>query len=171
MRKKAYSVFFIILLFIFLSSIISTEPDLMVENFKQELVKKESWLISELDDISNFMNFKESDYRYSNREVLFDSRYVSPEYDHDKLIKLYNHLIGKGWVDVTNLIDKNDYLIKTASKSDLAIKNTLILCNEKATIFMYMTNMENDYTIDLFKVSTLVQLMYNYNLPCYKFNE
>lgn len=143
----------------------------MLERFEQELIEKESWLISELDDIASFMNFKEGDQRYSNREVLFDARYASPEYDYDKLIGLYNHLIEKGWIDVTNQVDRSEYIIKTASKSKASIEHTLILCNEKATIFMYMTDMQDDYIIDLFKTRTLVSLMYNYNLPCYNLNE
>lgn len=171
MKIKASTIFFIVLLPIFLSTIISTEPDLMLEKFKQELVEKEGWLISELDDIAKFMNFEESDHRYSNREVLFDARYASPEYDYNKLIDLYSHLVGKGWVDVTSQVDKSEYIIKTASKSKASIEQTLILCNKKATIFMYMTDMQNDYIIDLFKTRTLVHLMYNYNLPCYNLNE
>ena len=171
MKIKVSTIFFIILLLIFLSTIISNEPDLMLERFKQELVEKESWLISKLDDIASFMNFKESDHRYSNRKVLFDARYVSSEYDYNKLIGLYSHLVGKGWVDVTNQVDRSEYIIKTASKSKESIERTLVLCNEKATIFMYMNDMQYDYTIDLFKARTLVHLMYNYNLPCYNLNE
>ena len=36
---------------------------------------------------------------------------------------------------------------------------------------MYMTDMQNDYLIDLFKVRTLVELKYDYNLPCYNLGQ
>ena len=82
---KKSDIFFTVLVFVMFISFVNFKPDEKVELFEKELVKKESWLISELDNIASFMSFKESDHRYSNRQVLFDSRYASPEYDYIKI--------------------------------------------------------------------------------------
>lgn len=168
---KKVDVFFTALVFIMFISFVNFKHDKELELFERELVKKESWLISELDDIAKFMNFKESDHRYSNRKVLFNSRYASPEYNYMKLEGLYEFLNRKGWVDITSRVDKEEYILKTASRSNQNTKNVRILCNNKATIFMYMNDMQNEYIIDLFKVRTLVHLKYDYTLPCYQLNE
>lgn len=168
---KKSDIFFTVLVFVMFISLVNFKPDEKVELFEKELVKKESWLISELDSIASFMSFKESDHRYSNRQVLFDSRYASPEYDYIKLKGLYEFLTNRGWVDITSKVDKEEYILKTASRSKETAKHVHILCNNKATIFMYMTDMQSEYIIDLFKVRTLVHLKYNYTLPCYESNE
>ena len=48
---------------------------------------------------------------------------------------------------MTDKIDKNDYIAKTSSRSDKTAKRVRILCKDKATIFMYMTDMQNDYQL------------------------
>ena len=168
---KKLDLLVVILILIIGVSFISFKPDKRINKFEQELIEKENWLISELDDISNYLDFEVSDYRYSNRKVFFNSRYVSPEYDEEKLEGLQNHLIEKGWVDITNKVDKDEYILQTASESDETAKYVHILCNKRATIFMYMTDMQNDYVIDLFKARTLVHLRYDYTLPCYELVE
>ena len=52
---------FVIILFIWT---VDLEPNKELEIYQQELVEKESWLISELDKIAKFMNFKVSDPPY-----------------------------------------------------------------------------------------------------------
>ena len=98
---------FVIILFIWT---VDLEPNKDLEIYQQKLIKKEDWLISELDDIARFMNFRESDHRYFNRDVWYTSRYVSPEYDEYKLSRLYSYLIKKGWVDITSRVDKEEYI-------------------------------------------------------------
>ena len=142
----------VIILFIWT---VDLESNKELEIYQQELVEKESWLISELDNIAKFMNCKVSDHSHSNRDVWYTSRYASPEFDKNRLLHLHSFLLKEGWVDMTN---------KTA-------KRVRILCKDKATIFMYMTDMQNDYLIDLFKARTLVELKYDYSLPCYDLNE
>ena len=158
---------FVIILFIWT---VDLEPDKELEIYQQELVAKESWLISQLNDIANFINFNNSEYDYINREVWFTAWYVSPEFDKNKLLHLHSFLLKEGWIDMTDKIDKNDYIAKTSSRSDKTAKRVRILCKDKATIFMYMTDMQNDYLIDLFKARTLVELKYDYSLPCYDLN-
>lgn len=158
---------FVVILFIWT---IDLKPDKELEIYQQKLVEKESWLISELDNIAEFMDFKVSDYRHSNRDVWYTSRYVSPEFEKNKLLLLHSFLLKEGWVDLTDKIDKNDYIAKTSSISDKTAKRVRILCKDKATIFMYMTDMQNDYLIDLFKARTLVELKYDYSLSCYDLN-
>ena len=71
-RGKEYKlsdILFIVLFSIFFISFIKLEPDKELEIYQQELVAKESWLISELDNIAKFMNFKVSDHSHSNRYV------------------------------------------------------------------------------------------------------
>ena len=150
---------------------IDLEPDKELEIYQQELVEKEGWLISELDNIAEFIDFKVSDHRHSNRDVWYTSRYVSPEFKKNKLLLLHSFLLKEGWIDLTDKIDKNDYIAKTSSISDKTAKRVRILCKDKATIFMYMTDMQNDYLIDLFKARTLVELKYDYNLPCYNLGQ
>lgn len=164
---KLSNILFVAFVFIFFILSIDLKQDKAFEMYKQELVEKEGWLISELNIITNFMNFKVSDHRYSNREVWYTSRYVSPQYDENKLLRLYNHLIEKGWVDITDNVSKKEYISQTSSQSKTTVKYVHILCNKKATMFIYMTDMQNDYIIDLFKARTLVELKYDYNLPCY----
>ena len=159
---------FVLILFI---SFIYLEPDKELEIYQQELVAKESWLISQLNDIANFIHFEKSEYDYINREVWFTAWYVSPEYDQNKLVRLHNYLLKEGWVDMTDNIDKNDYIIKTSSRSNEASKHVRILCNNKATIFMYMTDMRDKYEYKSFETGTLVQLKYDYSLPCYNLTE
>ena len=173
-RGKEYKLsdlLFIVLFSIFFMSFIKLEPDKELEIYQQELVSKESWLISQLNDIASFINFNKSEYDYINREVWFTAWYVSPEFDNEKLLQLHSHLLKDGWVDVTDKIDKNDYIAKTSSRSDKAAKRVRILCKNKATIFMYMTDMQNDYEYDSFKARTLVDLLYDYSLPCYDLDE
>jgi len=159
---------FVTILFIWT---VDLKPDKDLEIYQQELVEKESWLISELDNIAKFMNFKVSDHRHFNRDVWYTSRYASPEFDKNKLLHLHSFLLKEGWVNMTDRIDKNDYIANTASRSDKTAKHVRILCKDKATIFMYMTDMQNDYLIDLFTARTLVELKYDYSLPCYDLNE
>ena len=158
---------FVIILFIWT---VDLEPNKELEIYQQELVEKESWLISELDNIAKFMNFKVSDHSHSNRDVWYTSRYASPEFDKNRLLHLHGFLLKEGWVDMTDKIDENDYIANTSSRSDKTAKRVRILCKDKATIFMYMTDMQNDYLIDLFKARTLVELKYDYSLPCYDLN-
>ncbi|WP_372860556.1 hypothetical protein [Psychrobacter sp.] len=159
---------FVIILFIWT---VDLELDKELEIYQQELIEKEGWLISQLDDIANFINFNNSEYNHINRGVWFTAWYVSPEFNEKKLLRLHKHLIEKGWVDVTEQIDKNDYIAKTPVRSEEAAKYIRILCNDKATIFMYMTDMQNDYEYESFDARTLVQLKYDYSLPCYNLNE
>jgi len=159
---------FVIILFIWT---VDLEPNKELEIYQQELVEKEGWLISELVNITEFMDFNVSDHRHSNRDVWYTSRYVSPEFKKNKLLHLHGFLLKEGWVDMTDKIDKNDYIAKTSSISDKTAKRVRILCKDKATIFMYMTDMQNDYLIDLFKARTLVELKYDYNLPCYNLGQ
>lgn len=73
---------FVIILFIWT---VDLEPNKELEIYQQELVEKESWLISELDNIAKFMNFKVSDNIHSNRDVWYTSRYASPEFEKNRL--------------------------------------------------------------------------------------
>ena len=148
---KISNILFITFVLIFFISFIDLEPDKELETFQQELVGKESWLISQLNDIANFIHFEKSEYDYINREVWFTAWYVSPEYDQNKLVHLHNYLLKEGWVDMTDNIDKNDYIIKTSSRSNEASKHVRILCNNKATIFMYMTDMRDKYEYKSFE--------------------
>ena len=158
---------FVVILFV---CTVDLEPNKELEIYQRELVEKESWLISELDTIAKFMNFKVSDHSYSNRDVWYTSRYASPEFDKNRLLHLHGFLLKEGWVDMTDKIDENDYIANTSSRSDKTAKRVRILCKDKATIFMYMTDMQNDYLIDLFKARTLVELKYDYSLSCYDLN-
>ncbi|AMN66497.1 hypothetical protein AK825_01115 [Psychrobacter sp. P11G5] len=56
---------FVIILFIWT---VDLEPNKDLEIYQQELITKESWLLSELNNIADFLNFDESDYDYTNRE-------------------------------------------------------------------------------------------------------
>ena len=159
---------FVIILFIWT---VDLEPDKELEIYQQELIAKEGWLISQLNNIANFINSNNNEYDYINREVWFTAWYVSPEFNEKKLLRLHEHLIEKGWVDVTEQIDKNDYIAKTPIRSDEAAKYVRILCNDKATIFMYMMDMRKYYEYESFDARTLVQLKYDYSLPCYNLNE
>ncbi len=159
---------FVVILFIWT---IDLEPDERLETYQQELKEKESWLLSELDDIADFLNFKESEYDYANREVWFYSWYYGYEFDEDKLLKLNRYLLKKGWVDMTDEIDKNDYMARIIGKSDETVNHIRILCNNKATILLYMTDMQKDVKYKSTEVRTLVELLYDYSLPCYDLNE
>ena len=161
---------FVIILFIWT---VDLEPDKELEIYQQELVAKESWLISQLNDIANFINFNNSEYDYINREVWFTAWYVSPEFDKNKMLHLHSFLLKEGWIDMTDKIDKNDYdyIAKTSSRSDKTAKRVRILCKDKATVFMYMTDMQNYYEYESFEARTLVDLLYDYSLPCYDLNE
>lgn len=159
---------FVIILFVWA---IDLKPDKELEIYQQELIAKEGWLISQLNNIANFINSNNNEYDYINREVWFTAWYVSPEFNEKKLLRLHEHLIEKGWVDVTEQIDKNDYIAKTPIRSDEAAKYVRILCNDKATIFMYMMDMRKYYEYESFDARTLVQLKYDYSLPCYNLNE
>ena len=77
-------------------SFIKLEPDKELEIYQQELIEKESWLISQLNDIASFINFNKSEYDYINREVWFTAWYVSPKFDKDKLLHLHSHLLKDG---------------------------------------------------------------------------
>lgn len=171
MKEKLSNILIIFLaLFLFLfitSKKESDEDNQRVNKIEQELMQKESWLISELEDISNFMSFQKGNIVYHNRKVQFISRFASPEFDIERLAELDDYLLEKDWIDMTDRIDRNDYIIVTSSKSEETAKYVKILCKNKATIFMYMTDMQYDYIIDDFKVRTLIQLKYNYSLPCY----
>lgn len=173
-RDKEYklsNILFVAFVFVFFISFIKLEPDKDLEIYQQELIEKEGWLISQLDDIANFINFNNSEYNHINRGVWFTAWYVSPEFNEKKLLRLHKHLIEKGWVDVTEQIDKNDYIAKTPVRSEEAAKYIRILCNDKATIFMYMMDMRKIYEYESFDARTLVQLKYDYSLPCYNLNE
>lgn len=173
-RDKEYKlsdILFVAFVFVFFISFIKLGPDKDLEIYQQELIDKEGWLISQLDDIANFINFNNNEYSHINREVWFTAWYVSPEFNEKKLLRLHKYLIEKGWVDVTEQIDKDDYIAKTPVRSKEAAKYIHILCNDKATIFMYMMDMRKIYEYESFDARTLVQLKYDYSLPCYNLNE
>ncbi|MGP5492976.1 hypothetical protein [Psychrobacter celer] len=159
---------FVVILFIWT---IDLEPDKKLETYQQELTAKESWLISELNNIADFLNFDESDYDYTNREVWFYSYYYGYNFNKDRLLRLEHNLLKKGWIDVTNSIDNDSYTSLTVGKSNETAKNIHILCNNKATILLYMTDMQKDIEYSSTKVRTLVELLYDYNLPCYDLDE
>ncbi|WP_440464675.1 hypothetical protein [Psychrobacter sp. ASPA161_6] len=173
-RGKEYKlsdILFIAFVLIFFISFIKLEPDKALEVYQQELIEKESWLIYQLNDIANFINFNKNEFDYINRKVWFTAWYVSPEFNEKKLLRLHSFLLKEGWVDMTDKIDKNDYIIKTSSRSDEASNHVRILCNNKATIFMYMIDMRNYYEYKSFKTGTLVELLYDSSLPCYNLDE
>lgn len=124
---------FVVILFIWT---VDLEPNKELEIYQQELVEKESWLISELDKIAKFMNFKVSDHSHSNRDVWYTSRYASPEFDKNKLLHLHSFLLKEGWVDMTDKIDKNDYIANTSSRSDKTAKRARILCKDNVLKLM-----------------------------------
>lgn len=72
---------------------------------------------------------------------------------------------------MTDKIDKNDYIANTSSRSDKTAKRVRILCKDKATIFMYMTDMQKDPEYKSTKVRTLIELLYDYSSPCYNLIE
>lgn len=173
-RGKEYKlsdILFVAFVFVFFISFIKLEPNKELEIYQQELIGKEDWLISQLDDIANFINFNNSEYDHINRGVWFTAWYVSPEFNEKKLLHLHKYLIEKGWVDFTEQIDKNDYIAKTPIRSEEAAKYIRILCNDKATIFVYMMDMRKIYEYESFDARTLVQLKYDYSLPCYNLSE
>lgn len=159
---------FVIILFIWT---IDLEPDKELEIYQQELIRKESWLLSELDNIANFMSFRRSEYDYANREVWFYSWYYGYDFDKDRLLQLHDYLLRKDWVDITNQTDKNDYMARTIEKSDETVEHMRILCNDKATILLYMTDMQKDTEYESSNIRTLIELLYDYNLPCYDLNK
>ena len=171
MKMKPGTMIFVVifLIVIFIIPAVNRNPneDQAYEKFKQEIVEKKAWLISQMEEIDDFIDFKRSNVVTDDRAGVFYSRYASPEYDDNKLIRLYNHLLYRGWIDITNNLDREKYIRKTSSESEKTARYVKILCKDKATLFMYMTDMQDDYIIDEFKVRTLVSVEYNYNLPCY----
>ena len=159
---------FVIILFIWT---VDLEPDKELEIYQQELVAKEGWLISELNNITAFLNFDESDYDYTNRKVWFYSWYYGYGFDKDRLLRLEHNLLKRGWIDVTDITDSNSYKALTVGKSNETAKNIRILCNDKATILLYMTDMQKDIEYSSTEVRTLVELLYDYSLPCYELDE
>ncbi len=164
---------FIISLFLimFISMYPSQEEQEFSDLFQKELAKKETWLISETEDIVQFLDDKKSSNDLTNRVSYFSFIYVSPEFNKNKLNQLYQHMINKGWLDISEKIPQEFYIIKSSSQSEETARHTRILCKDKATIFMYFTDMQNDYIIDAFKARTLIEFEYSYNLPCYDFDE
>ena len=168
---KLSNLLFIVLFSIFFMSFIKLEPDKELEIYQQELTAKESWLISELNNIVAFLNFDESDYDYTNREVWFYSYYYGYDFHKDRLLRLEHNLLKRGWIDVTDSIDSDSYTALTVGKSNETAKNIRILCNDKATILLYMTDMQKDIEYSSTEVRTLVELLYDYSLPCYDLDE
>lgn len=168
---KLSDILFVVLFSIFFISFIKLEPDKELEIYQQELTVKESWLISELNNIADFLNFDESDYDYTNREVWFYSYYYGYNFNKDRLLRLEHNLLKRGWIDVTNSIDNASYTSLTVGKSNETAENMRILCNDKATILLYTTDMQKDIEYSSTEVRTLVELLYDYNLPCYDLDE
>ena len=168
---KLSNLLFIVLFSIFFMSFIKLEPDKGLEIYQQELTAKESWLISELNNIAAFLNFDESDYDYTNREVWFYSYYYGYNFNKDRLLMLEHNLLKRGWIDVTDSIDNDSYTSLTVGKSNETAENMRILCNDKATILLYMTDMQKDIEYSSTEVRTLVELLYDYSLPCYDLDE
>lgn len=174
LRDKEYKISSILLtLFVIAIFIWNTDlkKDEELEIYKKELIERESWLLTEMKNISTFMDLKNSEYDHTNREVWFYSWYYGYEFDKDRLLALYSHLKKTGWVDVTGVVDREDYNSRTAGNSDTTIENIHILCNNKATILLYITDMQNDEEYKDTEVRTLVELLYDYSLPCYDLNE
>ncbi|MGM8887003.1 hypothetical protein ACS8FD_13840 [Psychrobacter sp. 1U2] len=159
---------FVVILFVWT---IDSEPDKELEIYQQELTEKESWLISELNNIADFLNSDESDYDYTNREVWFYSWYYGYSFDKDRLLRLEHNLLKRGWIDVTDSIGNDNHIALTVGKSKETAKNMRILCNDKATTLLYMTDMQKDVEYSSTGVRTLVELLYDYSLPCYDLNE
>lgn len=66
-RGKEYKlsdILFVTFVFFFFISFIKLEPNKELEVYQQELAEKESWLIYQLNDIANFINFNNSEYDY-----------------------------------------------------------------------------------------------------------
>ena len=172
-KYSLYNIIFIILFFTIFIYFSQRETDESLLIYQKELNHKENWLLSELEGIADFLDFKKNKYDYTNRDVWFIAWYVSPEFNKNKLWDLRNYLLKEGWVDLTEKIDKNDYISKTSSNSNITHKYVRILCNNKATIFMYMTDMSDNYESKSLEAGagTLVELFYDYSLPCYNLNE
>ena len=84
---------------------------------------------------------------------------------------LEHNLLKRGWIDVTDSIDNDSYISLTVGKSNETAENMRILCNDKATILLYMTDMQKDIEYSSTEVRTLVELLYDYSLPCYDLHE
>ena len=164
---KLSHILFIAFVFVFFILSIKTEPNKELEVYRQELTEKESWLLSEMSKIALFLNFDESEYDYTNREVWFYSWYYGYDFNEGKLLRLKHSLIERGWTDMTNRMEKHDYTALVTVKSDEIAKNIQILCNDKATILLYMTDMQKDPDYKSTKVRTLIELLYDYSSPCY----
>lgn len=93
---------------------------------KQELNEKESWLLFQLNDIASFINLENSEYDYTDRDVWFYSWYYRYEFDPDRVTALYHDLQRKGWLDVTDIVDSDDYSSRTTSNSITTLNNIRI---------------------------------------------
>ena len=172
LRGKEYKLSSILLiLFVVFMWTTDVKPDeRMLDTYKKELIEKESWLLTEIKDISTFMDLENSEYIYSNREVWFKADYYGYEYHKDKLVSLHNYLINRrGWVDMTTKMDVNDFIVRTQFPPD-SFGDVRILCNNKATILIHMDDKQNDEVYKDTEVRTLVELLYDYSLPCYDLN-
>lgn len=68
-------------------------------------------------------------------------------------------------------MEKDDYTALVTVKSEEIAKNIQILCNDKSTILLYMTDMQKDPEYKSTKVRTLIELLYDYSSPCYNLIE
>lgn len=124
-----------------------------------------------MSEIAIFLNFDGIEHDYTNREVWFYSWYYGYDFNGGKLLRLEHSLIEKGWKDITNRVEKDDYTALVTVKSEEIAKNIQILCNDKSTILLYMTDMQKDPEYKSTKVRTLIELLYDYSSPCYNLIE
>lgn len=166
-KVKFNAVIFILICLVFMSKFMFPLNDEKSETWEKNLNTDLNWLISEINGIDSFMQLPESDVTYVSRTYTFIGRYVSQNADFDKLESLYEKLISEGWIDASNSEEVIKYQERQIHKSDIVKRNTYTLCKNKATMFIYMIDMNEYYHIDLFTVKTAVELDYGPHLPCY----
>ncbi len=150
------------------SNLPTQEEKLLFEKVEQEIIDKKSWFFAELADIEKFLNYSKGDINYIDKSSLFLGGYNSSEFDKVKLEKLYDYLVAKGWNDITGKISSDIYIMQTLNSSENVVANTLILCKNKATIFMYMTDLQGTDSLTDKTIRTHIDLRYDYTLPCYE---
>lgn len=139
------------------------------EAMEQEINDLTPMLAQTENIIATIMNDPEAYDDFVNREWWYVYTYISPTFNYDRLTNLKDQLVkNHGWIDIT----RPNKIVYQSNRSiglsgTIPTETTRVLCKNKATLIIFMHNINKRRDDNNEKIGTEVDLTYNKDSPCY----
>lgn len=141
------------------------------DNISNQISQREPWLRETSKSISEYMDYDESTTTIFSPGNIFLSLYTSSSFSIEKLEGLKNYLKEMGWSELPNGNHKDLSKSTVAESNKRSFDKVIVLCNNNATILIWMENPKDNNEITSIDPSTIIRLIYDAKLPCYTKNK